>query len=246
MTGMPFLITPDWPAAARVKACSSTRLGGCSVAPYAALNLGDHVGDDVSKVQHNRQWLQQHAGMPADPVWLNQVHGVAVVQLPLGATTLVQADAVLSAVAGQVCAVMTADCLPVLFCDKAGTQVAAVHAGWRGLHAGILEATIQHFKQPDQLMVWLGPAIGPTAFEVGPEVRQLFIQQHPESIAAFQPSQQGKWLANLYLLARLRLQAAGVSAIYGGDYCTYSQPDLFFSYRREGQTGRMASCIWLE
>jgi YfiH family protein len=240
------LITPDWPAPVGVKACSSTRLGGCSSAAYSSLNLGDHVGDAPEQVMQNRQLLQQHAVMPAAPVWLQQVHGIEVLRLPVKANTALQADAAVSSTVGQVCTVMTADCLPVLFCDRSGHQVAAAHAGWRGLLGGVLEATIAHFTQPAEVMAWLGPAIGPGAFEVGSEVRQQFITQQAAAEAAFKPCVEGKWLANLYLLARQRLQAVGVTAIYGGDYCTLSQPELFFSYRRDGQTGRMASCIWLE
>ncbi|MDP4534835.1 peptidoglycan editing factor PgeF [Alkalimonas collagenimarina] len=240
------LITPDWPAPACVKAFSSTRLGGCSLGDFASLNLGDHVGDKPELVRQNRQVLQQHAGMPTEPVWLQQVHGINVVRLPEQAKTSLQADAVVSSVEAQVCSVMTADCLPVLFCDRSGQQVAAAHAGWRGLLGGVLEATVARFEQPAEVLAWLGPAIGPEVFEVGPEVRQQFIATQATAEAAFQPSKADKWLANLYLLARLRLQAIGVTAIYGGDYCTLSQPELFFSYRRDGQTGRMASCIWLQ
>ncbi|MCH8536456.1 MAG: polyphenol oxidase [Alkalimonas sp.] len=239
-------ITPDWPAPEWVKACSSTRFGGYSTGVFASLNLGDHVGDAPEQVQRNRQLLQQHAGMPAAPVWLEQVHGTAVLRLPRQANSTLQADAAVSSAVGQVCSVMTADCLPVLFCDRSGQQVAAAHAGWRGLLGGVLEATVANFTQPTEVMAWLGPAIGPKAFEVGAEVRTQFIARQNGAETAFQPSTQGKWLANLYELARQRLQAVGVTAIYGGDYCTLSQPELFFSYRRDGQTGRMASCIWLQ
>ena len=240
------LIVPDWPAPVWVNACSSTRSGGFSTGRFTSLNLGDHVGDSAQQVQRNRLLLQQHAGLPAAPVWLQQVHGTVVQRLPAQTSTSLQADAAFSSTAGQVCSVMTADCLPVLFCDRSGQQVAAAHAGWRGLLGGVLEATVATFTQPCEVMAWLGPAIGPSAFEVGYEVRQQFIAEQAGAEAAFQPGVQGKWLANLYELARQRLRAVGVNAVYGGDYCTLSQAELFFSYRRDGQTGRMASCIWLQ
>lgn len=241
----PELIIPQWPAPANVKAVSTTRLGGYSVLPFAGFNLGSHVGDVAETVQRNRQWLQQRADMPAAPFWLNQVHSATVVVLP-GNQPVPAADAAFTGQRQQICTVMTADCLPVLFCDRQGTQVAAAHAGWRGLCDGVLENTLQHFTDAGQVLAWLGPAISQQAFEVGDEVREAFIRCQPEAAKAFISHTAGKWLADLYLLARLRLQDAGVYAIYGGEYCTYRQSELFFSYRRDGQTGRMASCIWLE
>ncbi|WP_145518423.1 purine nucleoside phosphorylase YfiH [Yersinia bercovieri] len=239
------LILPDWPIPAGVKACSTTRHGGISVSPYDSLNLGTHVGDITASVVANRQRLVEQAGLPQIPIWLDQVHGTRVLHLEGKAISDVRADAVYSRVAGQVCAVMTADCLPVLFCSLAGDEVAAAHAGWRGLCAGVLEQTLAQFKAaPSSIMAWLGPAIGPQQFEVGEDVKQAFSALDVQSTTAFIPSG-SKYLADIYLLARLRLQAAGIHAIYGGDRCTVSEKQQFFSYRRDGITGRMASLVWL-
>jgi YfiH family protein len=222
----------------------TTREGGVSVAPWASLNLGDHVGDDPAHVAANRARLRQQ--LPAEPGWLKQVHSVRVVEL--GRETHSEADASFTRQAAQVCTVLTADCLPVLFCDRAGSVVAAAHAGWRGLADGVLEATVAAMQvPPDEVLAWMGAAIGPQAFEVGDEVRQAFAGRHPEAAAAFLPgSKPGKWLADIYRLARIRLNRIGVQAIYGGGRCTFSEPDRFYSYRRDGVTGRMASLIWLE
>ncbi|RXA93849.1 MULTISPECIES: purine nucleoside phosphorylase YfiH [Yersinia] len=239
------LILPDWPAPARVKACSTTRHGGISEFPYDSLNLGTHVGDTASTVIANRQRLVEQAGLPQMPVWLEQVHGTRVLHLDGTAISDVQADAVYSRVTGQVCAVMTADCLPVLFCSLAGDEVAAAHAGWRGLCSGVLEQTLAQFQAaPSSIIAWLGPAIGPQQFEVGEDVKQAFITIDAQSTVAFMPFGT-KYFADIYLLARLRLQAAGIHAIYGGDRCTVSEKQQFFSYRRDGITGRMASLVWL-
>ncbi|CNI44244.1 purine nucleoside phosphorylase YfiH [Yersinia pekkanenii] len=242
---MDTLILPNWPIPAGVKACSTTRQGGISASPYDSLNLGTHVGDAAASVAANRQRLVEQAGLPQMPVWLEQVHGTRVLHLDGKVTPDVQADAVYSRVAGQVCAVMTADCLPVLFCSLAGNEVAAAHAGWRGLCAGILEQTLAQFNAtPSSIIAWLGPAIGPQQFEVGEDVKQAFINIDPQSAAAFTPTGT-KYLADIYLLAHLRLQAAGIHAIYGGEHCTVSEKQQFFSYRRDGITGRMASLVWL-
>lgn len=242
---MDSLILPDWPLPAGVKACSTTRSGGVSLPPYDSLNLGTHVGDEVQTVQDNRQRLVVGAGLPQMPVWLEQVHGTRVVRLDGQTPTDLQADAVYSNVPGQVCAVMTADCLPVLFCSQAGDEVAAAHAGWRGLCNGVLEQTLAAFSaEPAGISAWLGPAIGPQQFEVGPEVRTAFIAVDAAAALAFTPHGD-KYLADIYLLARQRLQRAGVQAIYGGDRCTVSEISHFFSYRRDGITGRLASLIWL-
>ncbi|WP_404704879.1 purine nucleoside phosphorylase YfiH [Yersinia vastinensis] len=239
------LILPDWPAPARVKVCSTTRHGGISEFPYDSLNLGTHVGDTASTVIANRQRLVEQAGLPQMPVWLEQVHGTRVLHLDGTAISDVQADAVYSRVTGQVCAVMTADCLPVLFCSLAGDEVAAAHAGWRGLCSGVLEQTLAQFQAaPSSIIAWLGPAIGPQQFEVGEDVKQAFITIDAQSTVAFMPFGT-KYFADIYLLARLRLQAAGIHAIYGGDRCTVSEKQQFFSYRRDGITGRMASLVWL-
>ena len=239
------LILPDWPMPVTVKACSTTRDGGISEFPYDSLNLGTHVGDIATSVVANRQSLVKQAGLPQMPVWLEQVHGTRVLHLDGKTVSDIQADAVYSRVTGQVCAVMTADCLPVLFCSSAGDEVAAAHAGWRGLCAGVLEQTLAQFNAgSSSIIAWLGPAIGPQQFEVGEEVKQAFIQIDAQSAAAFTPSG-SKYLADIYLLARLRLQAAGIHAIYGGDRCTVTEKQHFFSYRRDGITGRMASLIWL-
>lgn len=234
----------DWPAPAHVRAISTDRLGGHSGTPFGSLNLGSHVGDDADAVSRNRAALVLQAGLPGEPVWLEQVHGTHVLTLPLTGPQQ-PADASYTCDPGQVCTVMTADCLPVLFCDRQGREVAAAHAGWRGLVDGVLEATLNRFQAPrSEILAWLGPAIGPTAFEVGAEVRARFIAEDPAADAAFVAQGEGKYLADLYTLARQRLNRAGITQLYGGDQCTYSEPDRFFSYRRDGQTGRQASLIW--
>ena len=243
------VIEPDWPAPLSVKALVTTRHGGVSTGPFGTLNLGDHVGDADSSVLTNRKRLSQL--LPSEPCWLKQVHGINVV--PADARFQgSEADASFTREIGHVSCVMTADCLPVLFCNIQGTQVAAAHAGWRGLLDGVLEETLSTFDETDQVMVWLGPAIGPDAFEVGPEVRSGFIKKDNNSQNAFKasPLNEGKYLADLYELARQRLKAQGVERVYGGQYCTYLDKTddgdfRFFSYRREGVTGRLASCIWL-
>ncbi|WP_333607396.1 peptidoglycan editing factor PgeF [Arsukibacterium sp.] len=247
---MPELIIPNWPDLPGISAVSSCRLGGVSEGLHESLNLGDHVGDDKDAVWQNRQRFAQLAQMPAAPVWLNQVHGTQVLCLspqtafpPSGTVT---ADAAYSNMAGRVCTVMTADCLPLLVRSEAADEVAAIHAGWRGLLAGVIEQTLQCFSaKPQQLQVWLGPAIGPSAFAVGSEVQQAFVARAAVNHSAFTLDAQGQWRADLYQLARLVLMQAGVEQVYGGDYCTYTDNKRFFSYRRDGQTGRMASAIWI-
>lgn len=250
------ILQPDWPdMPVGVGALVSLRHGGASQAPYddgaggGGLNLGSHVGDDLISVQRNRQQLS--SWLPAPPVWLSQVHGTVV----LDAATVdpgagpPAADASFTIAHQVVCAILTADCLPVLFCDRAGTIVAAAHAGWRGLAAGVLEQTVAAMRSAgaNQILAWLGPAIGPTAFEVGAEVRAVFIAIDPALACAFVaiPARDGKYLADIYQLARLRLRHAGVNAIAGGGFCTYSDARRFYSYRRDGTTGRIASFIWL-
>ncbi len=237
-------LVPEWPAPPRVKSLQTTRHGGVSLAPYDAFNLGDHVGDVPQVVAHNRQLLS--ALMPSEPVWLQQVHGTVVADAD-NADCLIQADASIARQRGSVCVVMTADCLPVLLCDEAGTVVGAAHAGWKGLAAGVLEATIHAMGvEPHKLMAWFGPAISQRTFEVGAEVRDIFIAQHAQATEAFVSGADGKWMADIYLLAQQRLQALGINRIYGGNLCTYSDPARFFSYRRDGVTGRMGTFIWLE
>jgi len=235
-------LTPQWPAPARVKSCVTTRTGGVSAPPFDSCNLGDHVGDDPQAVLKNRQRLVSLLG--CKPAWLQQVHGTAVVEALPG--QVAQADASWTATPGVACAIMTADCLPALFCDRAGTRVAAAHAGWRGLAGGVLESTLDALALPaEQVLVWLGPAIGAQAFEVGAEVREAFVAQHAQAAEAFRPSHNaGKFIADIYQLARIRLAARGVEAVYGGDFCTFNDP-RFYSYRRAAQTGRFASLIWL-
>lgn len=240
------MIVPDWPAPANVRALITTRSGGVSAAPYASFNLGEHVGDNAQHVMQNRAVLGAH--LPAEPKWLKQVHGIAVAD---ACATSVEADASVAFQAGEVCAVLTADCLPVLLCNESGTVVGAAHAGWRGLLSGVIEATAAKMKVlPPSLLAYLGPAIGPQAFEVGDEVRAAFVAVDPEAASAFSPidRQVGsqKWLADIYRLARLRLERLGVAGVYGGSLCTYTDAERFFSYRRDGVTGRMASLIWLE
>lgn len=238
-------LKPDWPAPDNVRAVCTTRAGGVSVAPFDALNLGDHVGDDPVAVARNRQLVTELLSLPSTPFWLQQVHGVKVAQQNVDNLGC-PADASVSFKTNEICVVMTADCLPVLFCDRAGTRVAAAHAGWRGLCDGVLEETVRALDcDPTEILAWMGPAIGPQAFEVGDEVRAAFMAHDPKAAEAFQAIQDGKWLADIYELGRQRLAAMGVTAIYGGHFCTYTQEDLFFSFRRDQQTGRMASLIWL-
>lgn len=237
-------IAPDWPAPARVRAISTTRSGGVSLGAWCGLNLGNHVQDQPAHVAANRQRLTASVGYPLR--WLQQVHGCAVVDAHQTAGDY-PADASFALQAGVACAVMTADCLPVLLARTDGSAVAAAHAGWRGLHGGVLERSVAALApNGETVLAWLGPAIGPTAFEVGDDVRSAFIAADATATCAFNPGlTTGKWWADLYLLARQRLQGAGVSAIYGGEHCTASDARRFYSYRRDGQTGRMASVIWL-
>ena len=238
------IIQPDWPAPANVRAFTTTRNGGFSQGQWAELNLGGSCGDDPNHVKQNRALLQ--TPLPCEPHWLRQVHGNRVLAWDDGFDSGLEADAIVSNQTGQVCAVLTADCLPVLFCNKAGTKVAASHAGWRGLAAGVLEATVSAMvSDPDELMAWLGPAIGPQAFEVGRDVYDTFVSLDTENASAFK-SHGDRWLADLYELAMLALARIGIEQVSGGQYCTWSEPDKFFSYRRDGVTGRMASVIWLD
>ncbi|WP_148861753.1 peptidoglycan editing factor PgeF [Marinobacter fonticola] len=275
------LLTPDWPAPAGVYAAVTTRVGGSSVVPYDSLNMGGHVNDDPDAVRVNRQRLAEKAGLPGEAFgWIQQVHGARVVALPDGAGQ--EADAAYTTSRRQACAILTADCLPVLFCSTDELRVAAAHAGWRGLAAGVLENTVAQFSSPKAMLAWLGPAIGPRAFEVGPEVREAFMSVDTQAATAFMPVDQkgpiaqsdasirnpssthdeppahnhnefgahkkAYYFADIYLLARQRLIAAGMKPdrIYGGGFCTLSDAARFYSYRRDGETGRMASLIWME
>lgn len=239
-------VEPDWPAPGCVRALTTTRVGGLSSGPYASLNLAQHVGDDPVRVGENRARVREAFGLPTEPMWLEQVHGCDVVDVGTEATGC-RADASLAMEPGQVCAVLTADCLPLLLCNRRGNRVAAVHAGWRGLAAGVVEAALDKIQDsPENLLCWLGPAIGPGKFEVGPEVREAFLTEDNNAGAGFRNAGDGEhWYADLYQLARRRLARRGVTAVYGGDRCTFSEPGCFFSFRRDGITGRMATLIWL-
>ncbi len=249
------MLQPDWPAPTGVRSLCTTRVGGASAAPYDSLNLGDHVGDDPAAVRANRNLLEQATGVR--PVFLQQVHGVDVVALSGDTPDGTQADGCVNTQPGVACTIMVADCLPVLFADSQGRAVAAAHAGWRGLAGeggvGVLENTHSQFRAAAGLggetLAWLGPCIGPDAFEVGDEVRAAFESQAPVSAALFRPHAPGKWLADLQGLARLRLTALGITRIYGNDgsdaWCTVGNPSRFFSHRRDRVSGRFAACIWL-
>lgn len=240
-------IIPDWPAPANVRAAFTTREGGVSSGAHAGLNLGRNCGDEAAAVIENRRLLAERLQLPAEPQWLRQVHGIRVLELPL-ASLEPEADGVWTDQAGQVCAVQSADCLAVLFCDREGTVVSAAHAGWRGLVAGMLEATVAALPvSPDRLLAWIGPAIGPEAFEVGAEVPAAFIAVDPAAASCFRPAAQpGKYLGDLFALARQRLARAGVQAVHGGGISTHADPGRFYSFRRDGVCGRMAALIWID
>lgn len=241
------LIIPDWPAPANVRAVFTTRIGGCSTGVYQGLNLGMHVQDNPEFVEKNRAELTGKLELTQSPIWLNQVHGTSVYDAHAETGEIPTADAAVTTQQALPLTVMTADCLPVLFCDRTGTVVATAHAGWRGLCQGVIENTLESMQVPaDDILVWLGPAIGPQAFEVGEDVRSAFLEQNTEADAAFLPTAtDGKYFADIYTLAKIRLHAKGVHQIYGGQFCTFSDEQRFYSYRRSGQTGRMAGLIWL-
>jgi YfiH family protein len=240
----PKYILPDWPAPAHIKAYSTTRLNG-------PLGIPRHITPGQNTVKMNRELLKNELALPNEPAWLKQIHSNQVV-LAETVDSQTQADASFTSQPNIVCVAMTADCLPVLLCNQSGSWVAAIHAGWRGLGGGVLENTLAQIRsQPlykaDNFMAWLGPAIGPKVFEVGDEVRQLFVQAHPEAEIAFQPQGPQKWLADIFTLAKLRLRKLGVEEIYGGNLCTFSNPEQFYSYRRDKErTGNMASLIWID
>jgi len=237
-------LVPDWPAPARVCAAMTTRAGGVSEGPWASLNLATHVGDDTAAVAENRRRLRVALEFAAEPSWLNQVHGREVARLP-GALPQA-ADGAVAFDRGVVCAVLVADCLPVFLASSDGDRVGLAHAGWRGLAAGVVEATVVALGcDPARIVAWLGPAIGPQSFEVGEEVRAAFVADDRAAAAHFEAGREGRWLADLPALARRRLMACGVASVHGGGNCTVSDPARFYSYRRDGVTGRMAALAWL-
>lgn len=237
------MIAPDWPAPPEVYAASTVRAGGVSQGPYASLNLGAHVGDTADRVAANRIALARALGLPGEPCWLEQVHGTQV--LDLDEERPGRADGAVTSVPGRICVIMTADCLPVLLAARDGTRVGAAHAGWRGLAAGILPAAVARMaRPPEELLAWLGPAIGPASYEVGADVYEAFVGADPAAAACFTPGREGHWLADLYALARRSLARAGVTAVYGGGWCTYGDRERFFSHRRRAPCGRMATLIW--
>lgn len=256
---MSHYLTPNWPAPPCIKAYTSLRFGGHSCDPYTSFNLSIREKDDPQAVNANRQQLREELELTREPSWLTQVHGTQVIRAEMvspfetapsassGQMVAPLADASFTSEPNVACVVLTADCLPLLLCNQQGTQVAAVHAGWRGLLAGVIETTLSHLAgTKDDWLAWLGPAIGPTAFEVGDEVREAFTTQNGNANAAFQPIGKGRWLANIYLLAQQRLEQQGITQIYGGEFCTYSEVQSFFSYRRDnGITGRMATLIYI-
>lgn len=240
-------LTPNWPAPPSIRAYTTLRMGlGVSKPPYQQFNLAEHVADSPEDVKKNRELLKQSLSLPAEPIWINQIHSNIVIE----ATPQNQykdADATFTRLPNQVCAILTADCLPIFLCDQDGTRIAAIHAGWRGIAHGIIENTIEVLDvNPDKLLAWFGPAISQQHYEVGDEMRDIFLQHDKDSVNAFTLSPQKRWLANLYQLARLRLNKCGISRIYGGEHCTYTDSERFFSYRRDGAaTGRMASVLWI-
>ena len=240
MESTPRLLIPEWPAPANVQAAVTTRIGGQCRPPFAAFNVAQHVGDVAATVARNRQMLRDALALPVEPCWLEQVHGRETVAAESGAGAA--ADASYTRTTGVACTVMVADCLPLLICDSTGSQVAAAHAGWKGLAGGVIESILVTFPDPSDVMVWLGPAIGPCHYEVGAEVKAAF----EDGVAGFAPSaRRGHWMMDLYALARSRLARAGVKQVFGGDLCTYCDEERFYSYRRDGQTGRIAALIWL-
>ena len=245
MSGPLAWLEPDWPAPPGVRVVSTLRSGGVSAGPYASLNLAAHVGDRAEAVAGNRRRLRVAAALPAEPLWLEQVHGVDVAVHDGGSESR-RADASIALAPGRVCAVMTADCLPIVLADRAGTRIGVAHAGWRGLLAGVVEATVAGLGcEPQELHAWLGPAIGAAAFEVGGEVREAFVNRSSGLASGFTSNERGRCQADLYGLARRVLAAAGVSSVHGGGWCTYTDASRFFSFRRDGTTGRMATLAWL-
>ena len=245
MSGEVQWLEPEWPAPPGVRVISTLRQGGSSVGPYASMNLAGHVGDLAASVEANRRLLRRAARLPAEPMWLEQVHGTEVA-VHDGRSDVPRADAAMTRGRGRVCVVMTADCLPVVLADRAGSRVAVAHAGWRGLVQGVVEATVHALHcPPEELVAWLGPAIGQQAFEVGVEVRDAFVARSAQMAGCFAENERGRFQADLYGLAKAVLAEAGVTDVHGGGWCTASDPQRFFSFRRDGTTGRMATLAWL-
>lgn len=244
MNGHENWIPADWPAPEGVVAGTTLRHGGVSSGRFDSFNLGAYVGDDADAVRENRMRFRSYCGLPSEPRWLRQVHGSnVVVEPPTG--EIPEADAAITRHPGVVCVVQTADCLPVIFAAADGTELAVAHAGWRGLADGVLEATVRAMSTDSaRLLAWLGPAISQSAFEVGGEVREAFLAHDPAASDCFVQNEQGRWQADLYGLARMRLASAGIEQISGGEYCTFSEPGRFFSHRRDGTCGRMASFVF--
>jgi YfiH family protein len=247
----PRFLPVDWPAPANVRAVCTLRDGGVSTGPYGSLNLAGHVGDDAQAVATNRARLKSHLSLPHEPLWLSQVHGTRVIDADRMVSSDVsatpEADAAITRSHGRVLAVMVADCMPILLCRRDGSGVAVAHAGWRGLAAGIVEAAVGGLADDaDQVIAWLGPAIGPDHFEVGSEVRDAFCAGNPRSAVAFTPNARGRWQCDLHRLAVQRLEGSGVRCIGGQRRCTYRESESFFSYRRDGRTGRFAALLWMQ
>jgi YfiH family protein len=239
-------LLPDWDVSPRVRAFVTTRAGGASAGEYGSMNLGSGSGDDPGNVARNRLIVREH--LPSLPRWMKQVHGTAVADLdPTGDAEVPVADAAVASTPGRVGVVLTADCMPLFLADEAGTRVAVAHAGWRGMAAGVIENTVRAMDiAPRKLRAWMGPTIGPAAFEVGPEVREAFLKEDAQSDGAFRSHKPGKYMADLYALARRRLARAGVERVHGGGFCTYTEAQRFFSYRRVQASGRMGAFIWIE
>lgn len=239
-------LKPDWPAPSCISAFTTLRFGGVSQPPYDTFNLADHVNDSSEHVKKNREILKKDLGLINEPIWIEQTHSSIAIEAT-SAHRDCEADASFTKQPHQVCVILTADCLPLLVCNKKGTEVAAIHAGWKGLANGVIVSTLEKLhSSPEELLVWLGPAISAAHYEVGDEVRQAFIETIPNAESAFMPSPRQRWLADLYTLAKLQMNQLGVTAIYGGNHCTYADPERFYSYRRDGvETGRMASLIWI-
>ena len=245
------ILTPEWPAPPGVRAAFTLRSGGVSAPPFDSLNLGAHVGDEAQAVAENRRRVRAQLRLPEEPAWMAQVHGIDVLDLDApgqgAATAVASADAAFTRRTGRICTVQVADCLPVLLAARDGSAVAAAHAGWRGLAAGVLEATVRRLAvEPGQLLAWLGPGIGPAHFEVCQEVRRAFLMRDVAAAGAFTDNPRARWQCDLVALARARLAALGVAAVFGGEWCTYADATRFFSYRRDGRCGRMAALIWRE